>query len=504
MTLTELKGELETNPSMIKKIMYRNSTISGTKSYWFARGRELLSMVEQLGLPTLFFTLSAADLHWPDLFKIIAPNEDLDTMTEFRRRKLVKANPMIVDNYFLKRAETFINNVLVKKFKVTDLWYRVEYQHRGSPHIHGVLWLENALDVTNILEKSEEEQEKIIDYFKNFVTAFHPNQEQPPGNIHPCRKLLSEVVDFHEDLAEILNKVQRHTLCSEQYCIRKCKQTNMKKCRFRFPQDEEPEAKIGINEKGNVEFIPKRNDPRLNKYNAYITQTWRANTDVPPVISKQALINYLAKYISKSEYRQARIQGGGNGGTGKSLVIANIAYLIFANFGVRSCLLLGPTGVSALNINGSTLHSALKLDLNEDYKNLNGDQLFKFQDAMKDVKFLIIDEFGMVGCQMLWHIDQRLRQGKDNPTEPYGGVYVFKFGDINQLPPVLDSAPYTHNQHTMEKIGGKALYDNVEKVFILNNIHRQKDQVFQKILNNIASGQVGDESSNRHAGRTAH
>lgn len=46
----------------------------------------------------------------------------------------------------------------------------------------------------------------------------------------------------------------------------------------------------------------------MNKYNPYIAQTWRANTDVAPVISKQALINYLAKYISKSEYRSDHLK----------------------------------------------------------------------------------------------------------------------------------------------------------------------------------------------------
>ncbi|KAK3916788.1 Protein RMD9, mitochondrial [Frankliniella fusca] len=81
MTLTELKEELARNPSLIKKIMYRNSSISGSKAYWFARGKELLNMVEQIGLPTLFCTFSAADLHWPELFNQLAPDEDFESMS---------------------------------------------------------------------------------------------------------------------------------------------------------------------------------------------------------------------------------------------------------------------------------------------------------------------------------------------------------------------------------------------------------------------------------------
>lgn len=43
----------------------------GTRPYWRYRLSELLDMESQLGLPTLFVTLSAADLHWPDLIKLM-------------------------------------------------------------------------------------------------------------------------------------------------------------------------------------------------------------------------------------------------------------------------------------------------------------------------------------------------------------------------------------------------------------------------------------------------
>ena len=39
-----------------------------------------MDMVKTLGTPTIFFTLSAADLEWPELFDIISPGEDLDNL----------------------------------------------------------------------------------------------------------------------------------------------------------------------------------------------------------------------------------------------------------------------------------------------------------------------------------------------------------------------------------------------------------------------------------------
>ncbi len=68
-------------------------------------------MVEQIGLPTLFFTLSAADLHWPGLFKFLSPNEDLQSMSDRKRRKLVEENPDKVDSFFALRGKTFITEV---------------------------------------------------------------------------------------------------------------------------------------------------------------------------------------------------------------------------------------------------------------------------------------------------------------------------------------------------------------------------------------------------------
>ncbi|KAK3916469.1 Superoxide dismutase [Mn], partial [Frankliniella fusca] len=122
MTLTQLKEELERYPILIKK-----NHVQEFVFLW--EGKELLSMVEQIGLPTLFCTFSAADLPRPQLFKLLAPGEDFTTMSKFRKRQLVKNNPLIVDTFFLKRVETFMAEVVTKKYKEKGYWFRIEYQH---------------------------------------------------------------------------------------------------------------------------------------------------------------------------------------------------------------------------------------------------------------------------------------------------------------------------------------------------------------------------------------
>ncbi|KAK3926417.1 THAP domain-containing protein 11 [Frankliniella fusca] len=297
MTVKDLRDKLDKDPSLMKKIMFQGSNIRGTKAFWHARGRELQAMLEQMGLPTLFLTLSAADMHWPFLFKLLAPHEDPETMSEYKRRELIQQNPLIVDEFFLTRVETFLQEVLAPKYKVKDFWFRIEYQHRGSPHLHGLLWLDNAPDVSHLEQSSEEDKDEIVNYFDQLISTMNPNVNEAPAPTHPCRKKLSEVVNLEEDLAQLLNRVQRHTVCTAGYCLKNGK------CRFNFPAPLQESTKLDFSDPNNIKLVTARNDSRLNKFNPYIIRTWRANIDVSPVLSKKALINYLAKYVSKSETR---------------------------------------------------------------------------------------------------------------------------------------------------------------------------------------------------------
>lgn len=60
-----------------------------------------------------------------------------------------------------------LNSVIVPKFEVIDKWHRTEYQHRGSPHIHGLLWLKDAPDVSN-LDNADEDQ-----YFQTILWKYY-------------------------------------------------------------------------------------------------------------------------------------------------------------------------------------------------------------------------------------------------------------------------------------------------------------------------------------------
>ena len=50
---------------------------------------------------------------------------------------------------------------------------------------------------------------------------------------------------------------------------------------------------------------------------------------------------------------------------------------------------------------------------------------------------VIIDEFSMMKADMLYQLDLRLREIKQQSDLVFGGVSVFLLGDIMQLKPVL-------------------------------------------------------------------
>ncbi|XP_015793934.1 uncharacterized protein LOC107370453 [Tetranychus urticae] len=279
-------------------IMFYAGKLRSSKSYWFQRSGELHDMVEQLSTPHIFFTLSAADYHWPDLYKILDPTNNIDTSIEANRRRLMHDNPLITAWFFQKRAETFIREVLLPCYNVDDYWYRYEWQWRGSPHIHGVLWLKDGPKLENLDDVTDEQLSYLTNFCARLSRAWNPDITHAPSDIHPSRKRFTEILEDPEDLTTILNRLQRHTRHGT-HCLRKKRGTNVEACRFGFPH-ELSDVDVIAKDK-NWKFEPKRNDENMAKYNPFVTQTWRGNTDFTPILSKEAVLLYIVKYAAKAE-----------------------------------------------------------------------------------------------------------------------------------------------------------------------------------------------------------
>lgn len=126
-------------------------------------------MVDTLSLPTVFFTLSAADLQWPELADLLDVDEPQNSAA---RSRAVVENPCLTDWFFYHRVIKFMDVVFTRILNANNYWLRFEYQHRDSPHVHGVVWLQDAPDVENILATNDvHNQEDLIRYIDRIVST---------------------------------------------------------------------------------------------------------------------------------------------------------------------------------------------------------------------------------------------------------------------------------------------------------------------------------------------
>ncbi|XP_052130824.1 uncharacterized protein LOC127751385 [Frankliniella occidentalis] len=96
-----------------KNIMVYSSNIRGSRAYWSTRSMELQAMVSQLNVPSLFFTLTAADRHWPFLFEIIlADKEAVSTLTEGDRSRILIEDAGLCSDFFFILLKFLFQNFL--------------------------------------------------------------------------------------------------------------------------------------------------------------------------------------------------------------------------------------------------------------------------------------------------------------------------------------------------------------------------------------------------------
>ncbi|CAG8825288.1 24026_t:CDS:2, partial [Cetraspora pellucida] len=257
----------------------------------------------QIGMDGLiFFTFSSADLHWPDLHNLM-PNTSVSS-TQATQYHNLNENPHIATWFFTCRFELFLEHVLIPKWNLSDYWYRYEWQHRGSTHVHGIGKVSNAPTFDWMaIQQDEHLMENIITYIDSIATAMNSDRTACISEQHPCQKPLEELTDDFDDYCQLVNKVQRHTKCSSSSCLVLNKRTNLEECRFGYPKELHNSTIIQSDDNNQPELLLRRNNPLVNPHCRIQLQGWRANVDIKPVLSLHAALSYIAKYASKSEPR---------------------------------------------------------------------------------------------------------------------------------------------------------------------------------------------------------
>ena len=208
----------------------------------------------------------------------------------------------------------------------------------------------------------------------------------------------------------------------------------------------------------------------------------------------------------------------GSAGTGKSTFMNYVINEICAD-GIKTgrysrfnlgndIVRVAPTGAAAMLIDGQTIHSFFGLPVIK--KSVFEPHDFKYYtdrinrgrlDIWDCVNYLIIDEVSMVRADIFDEIDRRMRVGKDNPDESFGGIKILLLGDPFQLPPVLTQddeetftrlgyvTPYFFSSKIYKELLGKHNVKQIE----FKKIFRQTDEKFLTTLNHIRLGEATRE-----------
>ena len=124
---------------------------------------------------------------------------------------------------------------------------------------------------------------------------------------------------------------------------------------------------------------------------------------------------------------------------------------------------------------------------------MKGQSLVRLQEKLNDIKYVLIDEYSMLGETLLGWIDKRCRQATGQQDEVFGNVSIIVIGDPAQLPPVADRPLYRAKPSGVIGEQGHLAYLMFDKVVKLSQNQRvqgsKPEQVsFKELLERLRNG----------------
>ena len=300
--------------------------VRGSPPYYQKTFYELLAMVRQLGTPTWFFTLSAADMKWPDVIQTIArqygviyTDEQVAALSFEDKSNWIRRNPVTAARHYQYRLNTFFQEFLKSPGnplgELVDHAIRIEFQNRGSPHAHCVLWIKDAPkygvdDSTNVCQfidkyitcaipADEGKLNDVVLLLQNHKHSSYCRRNKgcrfhfphPPSN----ETIISEPGDNTSDSIQVLTEVCKILADNDDLSIIEL----LDKAGVTLDQYV---SALQVSTKGSVVILKRNpNECNINNYNASVMLAWQANMDIQYVLNAYACVMYVASYIMKTE-----------------------------------------------------------------------------------------------------------------------------------------------------------------------------------------------------------
>jgi len=226
-----------------------------------------------------------------------------------------------------------------------------------------------------------------------------------------------------------------------------------------------------------------------------------------------ALIDTVVKFLNNdTNYKPLRATIMGCGGTGKSFIINTIISIIRQLTQKNSSIQVGaPTGSAAFNVEGSTLHRLLGINVSRPEESMSETTKEQLKKQLTNLLCLMIDERSMLSSVILAVTERNVRECAfrgQNSKEVWGGVpVVLLFGDDFQLFPVIDEGAiqgYSKMSDTTQQTPttrmttlqllcqrGTYIFTQImtETVFSLDRNYRVKNLAFRNLLGRLRTGE---------------
>ncbi|KAK9049501.1 hypothetical protein SSX86_031532 [Deinandra increscens subsp. villosa] len=247
------------------------SSFTGGPRYMYKHYQDALAICRVHGNPQYFITFTC-NVKWPEIIRHMARNPLLTPQD--RSDIIARVFQMKVEEFmdFLKKDKPF-------GVVSADL-YTIEFQKRGLPHCHTLLWVTKPFQI------------KSPDQIDDYISAELPNEEIEPT------------------LFRIVTNSMIHGPCGLANKKFSCMQNG--KCSKHYPMKHETLTRF--DEKGHVHYKRRANGPSVCKhkimvdnryvvpYNKKLCNRFHAHINVE-YCGSSMFIKYLFKYISKGTDR---------------------------------------------------------------------------------------------------------------------------------------------------------------------------------------------------------
>ena len=173
-------------------------TMRGTSMYYQDAKKNLMAALRQNGCPNLFLTVSCAEYQWKELVRQILETEFkqevsmayVESLSESECNKIISRSAVQSTVHFQKRVEKIFELLkyddIFEGFTVQDFYYRIEFQARGAPHLHALLWLVDAdgKSVPTFWSSEELKESKLPKDLKDDLLKAKPTKQVDQKKFH--------------------------------------------------------------------------------------------------------------------------------------------------------------------------------------------------------------------------------------------------------------------------------------------------------------------------------